>query len=637
MMPHSEPFNCVTRRESRGVDSVGRSVVSSDRARVLLVALIAALVTVTSHAQTERTNPLSEESVVLPTLGQMIGTIRRAIRAQTNENFGRSIYAVGDVDGNALNDWIVAHDRCDTLSAYPDGRGSTYPRELLLYRGRHGGLPPVESAFRIGPTEIGADTRYIASGDVDADGHPDLVASIRVYSDTSEGNPGNLATSNLVVFWGNAGGNYSVGDTSRLACEAGIWGGILHGTVADFDSDGALDLLIQNSDGLTNGEPVSMPRLRLFKGVRGARWGRNIPRTATWTMWNWSIRNQSRFEVLDQDCDGAPDLVFYFDSSPFPSQLSVIYGRPSDWPDSLSTESVVPTAVNGRSSLFSDVTGDGTPDLLMNCGGEATVRIYAGRPGQRLTELYGNGYSEAPGGVQWWPKPWAEVWTPDHLDEDWTWSGFSPCRKLGDASFDGRDEIWLFSYPYIVAYLTGPTMDSLVDAWVEIPGTELASAARLGDIDGSGRTTFAFGYDAVPYDITDPFPGGILYVSVRPGLIREADYRERRPMPHVDGEQCLMASSTPVPQSSAVFGRAPRVHSTYDRATGTVSVSWAGAALADARTVALYSLTGDLLQRLPITSGSSTAMFTIGRSGPTVLLCVVEATSVRSATFVLAH
>jgi hypothetical protein len=596
--------------------------------------------TVTTHAQTERTDPLSEESVVLPTLGQMIGTIRRAKRGGTSENFGRSIYAVGDVNGDTLSDWIVAHDRCDTLSAYPDGKGSTYPRELLLYRGQRGRLPPVESALRIGSTEIGAETSYIASGDFDADRHPDLVVSIRVYSDTSEGNPGNWTTSNLVVFWGNARGDYSVEDTCRLACEAGIWLQVHAGEVADFDGDGSLDLLVSNSEGFTDGQPVSMPPLRIFKGMRGARWGRSIPRTATWNTWGvprfstTTYGFNPRLEVLDQDCDGAPDLIFYSDNYPFPSQLSVIYGRPGDWPDTLSTESVVPTAVNGRSSLFSDVTGDGTPDLLMNCGGEASVRIYGGRPGQRLTELYGDGYDEAPGGAQWWPKPWAEVWTPDRLDEDWTWSGFSPCRKLGDASFDGRDEIWLFSYPYIVAYLAGPTMDSLVDAWVEIPGTEIPTATRLGDIDGSGRTTLAFGFNVLPADVVDPFPGGIIFVAVRPGLIRETDYRERRPMPHVDGEQCLTASSVPPAEQRSTPSAGRSVHATYDRATGAMTVRWTGAPPA-ATAVSVYSPVGELLRRVALNGDENAVAITLSIHGPAAVICVVEAPVGHTATLLM--
>jgi hypothetical protein len=49
------------------------------------------------------TDPRAFGAIALPELGRLDGQLRCIVQ---DERFGRQIYAIGDVDGDSLNDWI---------------------------------------------------------------------------------------------------------------------------------------------------------------------------------------------------------------------------------------------------------------------------------------------------------------------------------------------------------------------------------------------------------------------------------------------------------------------------------------------------------------------------------------------------
>jgi hypothetical protein len=129
-------------------------------------------------------DPRNEKVICLPTIGRMEGKLT-CVRG--GEQYGRNIYAVGDVNHDGLQDWIVGHIRCDSVMTINGSLRTA--EEILLYKGVRGGLPSVESGERIGPSEFGSATSFVASGDWDGDGNIDLACRVQIYGDSSFGNP----------------------------------------------------------------------------------------------------------------------------------------------------------------------------------------------------------------------------------------------------------------------------------------------------------------------------------------------------------------------------------------------------------------------------------------------------------------
>jgi hypothetical protein len=479
--------------------------------------------------------PFAPWSVNLPELGRMRGAISTRQRKGDGEEFAKEFSGVGDVNNDGLNDWVVSRVRCDSI--IPISRRN--PREVLLYLGQRGLVPPVEAGVRIGSTEFETKSDFLAAGDFDGDRNRDLVLSVERLLDSSGYN-----TQSVIVFWGDGTGRYSTNDTTWLPCETQLWIALVQAIAHDFNDDGADDLLVYGLVGFREGNPVKIPTLRIFAGANGSRWRRqgDRPREPAWLKWNaWSV-TQGRLAVLDQNCDGRADLVFYYDNNSGPSRVTICYGGPSGFPDTSDFETLEPTVANGRSALFSDVTGDGSPELLLNCGNHQSVKIFAGRPGQRLLEQYGSGLDAPTAGKGWWSRPWAEIWTPSRLKESWSLSGYDGFLELGDVSTDGIDEIWIYSDPYIMGYRTLDRMDSLADVWLRYNGV-ITHAARLGDIDGSGRVTVAVSYDFYPHDLNFPFPGEMIFLQSTPEVTGLAWIHPHRVMPHLAGERCGEAPS----------------------------------------------------------------------------------------------
>src|SRR5690606_7317877 len=167
-------------------------------------------------------------------------------------------------------------------------------------------------------------------------------------------------------------------------------------------------------------------------------------------------------------------------------------------PDTSDMQSIALSPAYGHSSLFTDVTGDHVPELILNCSDNNRIRIFIGLKGQRLLEQFGSGHDpERPGEQQWWGKPWAEITLPRGVNDYWDKSPFV-LYDLGDGDLDGIGDIWCLSWPYLLCYRGGSTLDDLADGIVDIrPANGLKTAAVLGDIDGSGKITMALGGSGV--------------------------------------------------------------------------------------------------------------------------------------------
>jgi hypothetical protein len=280
---------------------------------------------------------------------------------------------------------------------------------------------------------------------------------------------------------------------------------------------------------MKNGVSIETPHLHIFAGAPAQRWGRDgRDRHPVWSDQNvWTNRNMV---VIDQDGDGALDFAFHHDNSGPTGHVEIVYGRVGDWPDSTSVEGIELTIANGHYSLFSDITGDNVPELLVNTGSEELIRIYAGAPGQRLKDQYGSGYDPPLPNRGFWRRPWVELALPYKIDPSWPWAGWGGLLDLGDANHDGIADIWLYCEPNLICYTTGKYLDELVDAVIPVPGTEFISAANVGDISGSGRPALAVGYDWIPHAYVNPFPGGVMFVRTDTSFVTSNRTARRLPV-----------------------------------------------------------------------------------------------------------
>lgn len=421
-------------------------------------------------------------AVELPELGRMFG-----IPGMDCAYGFLGIHPIGDCNNDSLADWIIPRRRCDTSV------NGTTPEDLLLYKGVRGRLPATEDRLRIGPTEIGSSVKFLAAGDWDGDTHLDIAMSMKVFGDTSFGEPNTIGLSHVVILWGNAEGSYGVDDTTRLENGTVGWltpgGGYTH----DFNHDGVDDLLLVGIRGFQDGEVKrTMPGMQVFLG--GARWGNEYGRRSDWGCWSWPVGELS---FVDQDADGLTDFIFTHNtgSSQDFGAVRIIYGTQGVIIDTANVVEVSLAPANGKHSLLADISGDKVPELLVNTGGQETLKAYIGLKGQRITEQFGSGDEPPhPGEDVWWGKPWAAIPLPNKLHDGWAAAGWEDILNLGDGGLDGVGDAWTFTVPDIIFYNGGRFFDSLYDGWINIPCGGGTALEVLGDIDGSGKRTIALGY-----------------------------------------------------------------------------------------------------------------------------------------------
>ena len=455
----------------------------------ILAAAMLLLSTAALTAQPERRIvPRHDWAIELPELGRMTGL-------PEDGGFADKIYPVGDVDGDSLCDWVVTRSRRDTL---PGGKS---PSELLLYHGVRGGLPDVSDRIRIGPPSLDVNMRLMAVGDWDNNQAIDLATTLQPFYDTTFGPSNGKPGSYLVIWWGNETGTYSVNDTSHLLNGMDAWIEPDEGFSRDLDEDGIPELILSDVKGFLDGEPAWDALVQVWMGSDGKRWGRELPRRSTWSWWSPPAESYlnvfHRTQWIDQDVDGYLDFVWYNDSR-LPGEsgsLSIIYGTPEHVLDTANIHTIRFDSSSGKYALFRDITGDNVPELLLNTGGEESIKAYIGFRGQRVEEQYGLGNEPGhPGEGVWWGRPWATIPLPGQLHDGWAASGWSPIYEFPDAGLDGVGDVWVFSIPDFICYNGGQRFDSIYDSWITRPGTGSGPTVVLGDIDGSGLTTIALGF-----------------------------------------------------------------------------------------------------------------------------------------------
>lgn len=466
----------------------------------LLVTTAALLLAHTAtHAQADRIDPRHPSFAYMQEWGTIDGTTLQCLPGWKEEALGKSIIPTGDLNNDGLADYILERERCDTaFGSDKTIRGN----ELLLFYGKKNTVPTPAEGLRIGPTEIGSVTTFLCTGDFDADGFFDIVCGIHLYNDTSLGPTGRYIGM-PIVFWGQPNGYYSTSDTTQLPCDAPIWITPNRGISGDFNGDQIDDLLVRGTgSGFTRSGLVKIPRIYVFAGERGKRWGRNGRDYAPVQRW-WNPPGDNVIEYCDHDCSGEDDLIFFDGGGNiFGNNIIDVFvayqGSETTWIDTTEIETINVRSSGSEFALFSDVTGDQVLDLV-TIGGDfegERISVFAGKPGQRLLEQYGTGNDSADRANGRFPlRPWVKMPTPTVLHDGWTGSEHV-LFDLGDINGDDRSEIVAHAKPFIIIYTTGPTLDSLIDVMVNIPADSWGTFRRLGDIDGSGKISFAASWNS---------------------------------------------------------------------------------------------------------------------------------------------
>ena len=212
--------------------------------QLLITTAVLLLAHAPTHAQ-DRIDPRHPSFTYMQEWGTMDGTTLQCLPGWKEEALGKSIIPTGDLNNDGLADYIIERTRCDT--AFGPNK-TTRGNELLLFYGRKNKLPTSAEGLRIGPTEIGSNSQCLAIGDFDGDSYPDLACRYNLLGDTSFSNSDALYTlSQVVVFWNDRTGRFSLNDTSRLVCDGPVWLGGRQAIADDFTNDGMTDLLIQTS------------------------------------------------------------------------------------------------------------------------------------------------------------------------------------------------------------------------------------------------------------------------------------------------------------------------------------------------------------------------------------------------------
>ena len=192
------------------------------------------------------------------------------------------------------------------------------------------------------PLATGVEPHGVTIADADGDGHLDIVVA--------ENGPGTQTSSIVSVFRGDGARGFA----PRAPYTVGRWAQEV--AVGDLTGDGLPDLAVACND---NG-----PTLTVLEGLGGGQWGDRQ---------DWALgSNASGVAIADVTRDGRPDVVLasYYSSTVhvLPGNADGTYGSP-----------LTLTAPHPADVAVADIAGDASPDLIAS--DDAGVSVFESLPG----------------------------------------------------------------------------------------------------------------------------------------------------------------------------------------------------------------------------------------------------------------
>lgn len=249
---------------------------------------------------------------------------------------GRAVTAA-DFDGDGILELALAYDQIDSGLSVFDGVGN--------------GTFSTQTTYAV-PGGYPANWVWgLTSGDLNADGHPDIVATC------TNGDK-------VVVYTNDGSGGFSAPPTSLAV---GVYPG--KSVIADLDSDGRPDIVTANQGGTD--EPVTA----LMSNSDGTYTRRAIP-SANYAQFTGMV-------VKDMNLDGTPDIVgFNRYSYTGESTIDVLY---NDGTGAFPRKSITPGYSNARRAIAAgDYDGDSIPDVVVCRADDNAIIPLLASPGAEL-------------------------------------------------------------------------------------------------------------------------------------------------------------------------------------------------------------------------------------------------------------
>lgn len=353
--------------------------------------------------------------------------------ASTDSRFGSALGSAGDVDGDGVEDILIARQ----------GASASGLSAVHVFSSPTAGFVNASSADAIVEAERAGDgfgTSITALGDMDGDGYGDFAVGA---PQASEGGLVDEADPSVLIFTGPMSGTASAltADATFEALTAGDWTGHRMGAVGDVTGDGVVDLLVSAPQASIGTEPDFSGKVYLLEGP----WNRaeslgDAVATFTGEIADSRVGMGHVGSAGDVDGDGVNDLLMTSPEVPKDGDLGV------------GAAYIVTRAVNGQMDLAN-----------------ADVRIY----GRAAQDSFGASAASA-GDVN--NDGYADILVGATNSDLGATDAGAAFLFHGSAAFGGE-------------YDTGDAAFFVVGAVVG--GQTGAAVAGIGDLDGDGSDDFA--------------------------------------------------------------------------------------------------------------------------------------------------